>query len=182
MPRSVKCRRTRSSAALPLSVVSAVVVGAAALAGCGGDESPAPEASVSVGATQGAEDGYEFVYGDLAEAEFWNDVTTWTDRRIVLTAEVGEVIDAHAFTVARADPENRGDDTGDIRSLLVVSADTARVAEGDTVRVTGTVREDFVPEEVANGLDVDWDEGAFTDWERENYVAASSIDTSARLE
>ncbi|MCI0386148.1 hypothetical protein [Streptomyces sp. CNQ085] len=48
----------------------------------------------------------------MAEAEFWNDVTTWTDRRIVLTAEAGEVIDAHALTVARADPEDRGDETG----------------------------------------------------------------------
>lgn len=182
MRPSVKCRRTRRSAALPLSVVSAVVAGAAVLTGCGGDESPAPEASVSVGAAQGAEDGYEFVYGDLAEAEFWNDVTTWTGRRIVLTAEVGEVVDAHAFTVARADPENRGDDTGDVRSLLVVSADTTEVAEGDTVRVTGTVREGFVPEEVANGLEVDWNEDAFTDWEQEHYVVASSIDTSARLE
>ncbi|MEE1942631.1 hypothetical protein V1L54_25040 [Streptomyces sp. TRM 70361] len=179
MRSSGRCHRLRTTAALPFVLVS-VVAGAAALTGCGEDESPAPEASVHVGGAQGEGDGYDFVYGDLAEAEFWNDVTTWTGRRITLTTEVGEVLGGNAFTVARADPENR-ETRGDVRSLLVVSADTTRVAEGDTVRVTGTVREGFVPEEVADGLGVDWNEDAFTDWEQEHYVVASSVDTSAEL-
>ncbi|MDG9705670.1 hypothetical protein [Streptomyces sp. DH37] len=179
MHSTAKCRRPRRAAALPFALVLGVVFGTAGLAGCGGDETPAPEASVHVEDPQGDGDGYDFVYGDLAEAEFWNDVSTWTGKRITIRTDVDEAVNEHAFTVAEADDDaGVGDERGNVRSLLVVSADAADVREGGTVEVTGVVREGFVPEEVADGLGVDWEDDLLTDWEEEQYVVATSVDTS----
>ncbi|MGK5447555.1 hypothetical protein [Streptomyces radiopugnans] len=171
MRRNTKSRRPRRAVALPF----ALLIGVTGLAGCGGEDSPAPEASVHVEETGGGGE-YDFVYGDLADAEFWNDVSTWVGKRVTIRADVDEVIDEHAFSIAAAE-DDAGTDRR-VRSLLVVSREARQVEEGGTVRVTGTVREGFVPQDVAEGLSVDWDEDLFGDWEREQYVVATSVDTS----
>ncbi|SEP96519.1 hypothetical protein [Streptomyces radiopugnans] len=172
MRRNAKSLRPRRAVALPF----ALLIGVTGLAGCGGEDSPAPEASVHVEETGGGGDEYDFVYGDLADAEFWNDVSTWVGKRVTIRADVDEVIDEHAFSIAAAE-DDAGTDRR-VRSLLVVSREARQVEEGGTVRVTGTVREGFVPEDVAEGLAVDWEEDLFGDWEREQYVVATSVDTS----
>ncbi|MTE19895.1 hypothetical protein F0L17_12365 [Streptomyces sp. TRM43335] len=173
MRSTAKCRRPRRVAALPF----ALVLGAVCLAGCGDDEEPAPEASVHVEETRAGGEDYDFVYGDLAEGEFWNDVDTWVGKRITLRADVGEVVDEHAFTVADAG-EDDGDNLGDRRNLLVVSADPHQAREGSTVRVTGTVREGFAAREVADDLGVEWEADLLADWEEELYLVATAVDTS----
>ncbi|MCF6526047.1 hypothetical protein [Streptomyces sp. JJ36] len=151
MPATVQRRRTRRTGAL----LCALVIGSAGLAACGDDEPAAPEPSREV----------EKVRGD----DFWADVDRWSGEKIRLTAKVHEVVNDSAFTVAPT-----GQDGTD--PLPVVSAAGTEVSEGETVQVTGVLRDGFRVVDVADDLGLDWDDDLFADWEDEHYLTASAVD------
>lgn len=98
-----------------------VVAGAAAVgalvAGCGGDEQSAgPEQGVTVDEVQ--ENQYFY------EGEYLGQVVT-------VSGAVTETISDRTFEI---DGEDYGED-----SLLVITAEPVAVAEGDVLRITGTV-------------------------------------------
>ncbi|MBQ0988018.1 hypothetical protein KBZ10_26575 [Streptomyces sp. F63] len=168
-------RRARKATPLFLALALAAVP----LAGCGEEGGNArPEASVRVEESPGDGDGYEFVYGDLAEGEFWNDVDTWAGRRVTITSTVHDVIDSHFFTIAGT----RGDAPKDLPVVSAAAVREGRIEDGDTVRVTGTVRKAFDVAEAERELGLDWEDELLTDWQDENYIVASRVDTSASLD
>ncbi|PJE93960.1 hypothetical protein CUT44_30915 [Streptomyces carminius] len=164
----VRHRRLRGSTPLA-SALSAAVLGAVCLTGCGGggEDAPAPEASVRV---QDAGEGgvQDYVYEDLAEDGFWNDLGTWADKRVTITSEVHGTVSPNFFTIA-------GTDGGEPRSLLVFSPQEAEVAQGEPVRVTGTVREAFDIAALEGRTGRDWQDDRFTDWAGEHYVYATGV-------
>ncbi|PJE93964.1 hypothetical protein CUT44_30940 [Streptomyces carminius] len=114
---------------------------------------------------------YEFVYEDLAESEFWNDVSTWVGKEVTVSADVREIINENSFTIA-------GTENTDVDELLVVSANAAKVSEDQAVKVTGTVREGFDVVNVEEELGVRWDDEIYANWDDQHYLEATGIDTS----
>ncbi|MCC3655617.1 MULTISPECIES: hypothetical protein [Streptomyces] len=168
-------RRARKTVPLFL----ALTLGAVPLTGCGEDSGEAgPEASVRVEEPRGDGGGYEFEYGDLEKGEFWNDVETWTGKRVTVTSRVHDVVDSHFFTIAGT----RGDNPQDLPVLSGPSVKEGRIEDGDTVRVTGTVQEAFDTAEAEKEVGLDLEDELFTDWQDEHYIVATRVDTSVSLD
>lgn len=141
-----------------LILAAAVTLGAALVSGCGGDDD-----------TAGSERSADVE--DVQEDAFWGDVNQWTDEKVTVSANVNEVINQNSFTIA-------GTPESDVDELLVVSANDSQVQEGQTVQVTGTVRDRFDVVEVEDDLGLDWNDTLYEDWNDEHYIVASSVDTT----
>ncbi|ELS50860.1 hypothetical protein STVIR_8168 [Streptomyces viridochromogenes Tue57] len=107
----------------------------------------------------------------MQETAFWRDVDRWVGEEVTLSADVNEVLNQHSFTLA-------GTPESDVDELLVVSAATTNVEEGETVQVTGTVKAGFNAEAVKKDLGVNWNDPLYKDWVDEHYIVASSVDTT----
>ncbi|SFC89345.1 hypothetical protein [Streptomyces aidingensis] len=133
----------------------------AVLAGCGdGDDGRAdPQESVDV--------------GDIQGDAFFDGVDTWVGEEVTVEARVGRIVDPGSFTITGT--ENPGESR-----ILVVDADSSLVDEGERVRVTGVVREDFTAAGVEEDLQVDLDDALFLEFEEEHYLQATHVDSSLR--
>lgn len=111
-------------------------------------------------------DGYDGVY----DSAFYDDVESYDGEQVTVSAEVDEVLDISAFTIA-------GTDDTTVEPLLVISTTEAAETEvGRAVAVTGTVHESFDFATVEEEMDFDFDESVFEGWDGEPYIVASSID------
>ncbi|ELS50861.1 hypothetical protein [Streptomyces viridochromogenes] len=149
--------RTTKNRPKALALLSALLLGATLVTGCGDDDTAGPERGADV--------------EEVQEDELLGDVDRWLGEKVTVSADVNEVINRNAFTIA-------GTPGSDADELLIVSADTADLNEGQTVQVTGTVRERFDVVGVADDLGVDWNDDLFTDWDDKHYIVASSVDTT----
>ncbi|MGW0497749.1 hypothetical protein ACWD0Z_20700 [Streptomyces sp. NPDC003007] len=140
--------------AMPL--LAALLLGGAILSGCGNGDTEGPEKGADV--------------QDVQETSLWRDVHRWVGKEVTVSADVNEVLNRHSFTLAGV-PES------DVDELLVVSADTTDVEEGETVQVTGTVKAGFNAEAVKKDLGVNWNDPLYKDWVDEHYLVASDVDT-----
>ena len=154
--------------------VSALLVGG--LAGC---DSAGPEEGASVeDVSEGDEvttpeetvtDGYIGPYSD----EF-GDSTDYVGQTVELSAEVNSVLSEQAFTI--------GDAVG-LEPLLITSAEgVTDLEEGEGVRVTGVVMENFAIADFEEEWGVDLDDEEWGDFEGENYVQADSVETGVDFE
>ncbi|ELS50865.1 hypothetical protein [Streptomyces viridochromogenes] len=140
------------------ALLFAFALGAAGLVGCGDD-------------TAGSDAGADVQ--EVQEDAFWRDTDRWVGEQVTVSAEVSEVVNEDAFTIA-------GTEDPDVDELLVVSADTTGVEEGDLAKVTGTVKENFNPADAEEDLGADWENEIFADWVNEHYIQASSVDIDTR--
>ncbi|MEZ0494087.1 hypothetical protein AB2L28_17765 [Kineococcus sp. TBRC 1896] len=152
-------------------VSAAVALSALALTGCGDSDGPA---DVSVEEIQeGPEQARSTVYDGAYGRPFAEGITAYYGRDVVVTADVGTVVDGSAFTVV--DPT---DDTVD--PLLVVGAQATRGLEPETsVRITGTVYEALDLTRVEEDLGTDLDEKLFGAYDSQPYLQATSVDPTA---
>ena len=131
------------------------VLGAAAavaLTACGGDTA-GPEVGTTVGDVQADPAAYE-------------------GQEVRVSADVDEVLDPTAFTIA-------GTDDTSVDPLLVVGAEESNNLEPDlTVAVEGTVRLAFDLTEAEEELGTDLDDALLEGWAGRPYLVAESIDTS----
>ncbi|MFJ8194706.1 hypothetical protein ACIQ8D_33885 [Streptomyces sp. NPDC096094] len=121
------------------------------------------------GDTAGDEQGADVE--EIQETSFWSDVDKWVGKKVTVSADVNEVLNQHSFTLT-------GHPESDVDEVLVVSATTADVTEGQTVKVTGTVKAGFNAEAVKKDLGVNWNDPLYKDWIDEHYLVASSVDTT----
>ncbi|MDK1348961.1 hypothetical protein QNO09_38080 [Streptomyces sp. 378] len=140
------------------ALLFAFALGIAGLMGCGDD-------------TAGSETGADVE--EVQEDAFWRDPDRWAGEEVTVSAEVKEVVNEDAFTIA-------GTAEADVDELLVVSADTTGVEEGDLAKVTGTVKENFNPADAEEDVGADWENEIFADWVNEHYIQAISVETDPR--
>ncbi|KLU10248.1 MULTISPECIES: hypothetical protein [unclassified Kocuria] len=96
--------------------------------------------------------------------DFYDEVTTYTGQQVTLSAEVSETISPDAFAIAGAvDP-----------LLIVEEQEIPPLDDGQVVQVTGTVQEGFDVAGVEQELGVDLEDEAFTEFEGEPYIMATS--------
>lgn len=88
-----------------------------------------------------------------------------------LNGEVATVISPNAFTVG-------GDEIGE-NPILVVSAATSGIAEGDTVKITGEVIRFSVPG-VEEDLDLDIVDNEYEDFDGDPAIQATQVTEAAR--
>lgn len=150
-------RRAMTSRHRATALLAALLLSGATLGGCGGD---------TAGDEQGAD------VGEIQDTSFWSDVDRWVGEKVTVSADVSGLLDQHSFTIA-------GDPESDVDEVLVVSAATVDLEKGQTVKVTGTVREGFNAEAVKKELGVNWNDPLYKDWVDEHYIVASSVDTTA---
>ncbi|MGQ1838878.1 hypothetical protein ACT4S2_10510 [Kocuria turfanensis] len=96
--------------------------------------------------------------------DFYDEVTTYTGQQVTLSAEVSETISPDTFAIAGAvDP-----------LLIVEEQEIPPLDDGQVVQVTGTVQEGFDVVGVEQELGVDLEDEAFTEFEGEPYIMATS--------
>lgn len=113
-----------------------------------------------------------YAYDGAYDTAFYEDYDSLIGEEVVLSADVNEVISNSSFTIA-------GTDDTSVEPLLVVSSEQmSEVTSGLTVEVTGTVKESFDLPTVEEELGIDLDDELYEDWDGENYIQASQVDTS----
>ncbi|MFC3300629.1 hypothetical protein FJV46_06655 [Arthrobacter agilis] len=123
------------------------------------------------------EDNEQVAEGDDAyigayDQSWYDDNESYVGEEVTLSADVNEVIDPTAFTIA-------GSDDTTVDELLIVHPENLpEVSPELTVAVTGTVKEDFDLVTVEEELGVDLDDALYEDRDGENYVHATEIDDS----
>lgn len=115
----------------------------------------------------GMGDGYDGFY----DTDYANE--DYVGQTVVLSAGVNEVLNDQAFTI--------GDEVG-LEPLLVLYQEGVELEEGENVRVTGVVQEEFVLTDVEDDWGVDFDDAAWSEWEGVTYVDATMIDTDVEFE
>ncbi|MGY1709011.1 hypothetical protein ACI8AC_05820 [Geodermatophilus sp. SYSU D00758] len=139
------------------------------LAACG-EETTGAEQGASVQDIQ-EEDTGTLAYEGAYDSAFYGDIDSYVGEQVTVSAEVNEVLDQQAMTIAGTD--------GEVEPLLVVGAgDTSAYQNGEAVQVTGTVEQNFVLTDVEDELGVDLTDDLYADFEGEPYVMASSVDSS----
>lgn len=158
--RTTPLARTAAGGVLALTAMS--------LAACG--DTAGPETGTDVQDIQeAADDGpYEGPY----DRSFSEDLDSYQDEEVTVSADVAEVLSPSSFVIA-------GTDDTAVEPLLVVGATEVTGLEPDlTVAVTGTVDETFVLAEVEEELGVDLDDALYTAYDQEPYLKATGVDTS----
>lgn len=111
-------------------------------------------------------------YDGPYDAGFYGEMDSYVGEEVTLSADVNEVIDPTAFTIA-------GTDDTTVDELLIVHPENLpEVSPELTVAVTGEVREAFDLVTVEEDLGVDLDDALYEDWDGEPYVHATEIDDS----
>ena len=102
----------------------------------------------------------------------YSDVQNYVGQQVTVSADVNDVISPTAFTIA-------GTENTTVDELLVLHAQGGPTVTPDSaVQVTGPVRQGFSIPQAEQFVGVDLDDGLFTDWEGQNYIEASSVDTT----
>ena len=121
------------------------------------------EGTVADGMTDGVE-----AANPVVDERLFAEPETFVGQQVTVSAEVDSVIDTHSFTL-----------DGPQSPLLVVNAtgsgDSELVEDGAVVSVTGTVHESFSVTDVENEFGLELDDGLYTNFEGQNYVAADSV-------
>lgn len=159
--------------------VAAVLAAAPVLVGCADDPEPVanpvtpvttpvapatpvvpatPATTPAAGGTVGDPEAE----GGLAQESLQGKV----GQSVTVRGEVAKTLVANAFTLG-------GDEIGE-NPVLVVGANMAQVAEGDTVTVTGTVRRFDLPG-VERDLGLDFVDNEFTDFADDPIIQATSV-------
>lgn len=156
--------RDRGPARVLTATLAAVI--ALGLAGCNRDD-PIPADGEFMGNSvppaegTGQEDGV--VYEDPFDQEFIDEAATYVGQRVTISGEVGRTLSADTFTLSgAADP-----------MLIVEEQEILEVSEGQSVEITGTVRENFSVAEVEEQLGIELDDELYTDFEGDYYVVAT---------
>lgn len=107
---------------------------------------------------------------DVQIEEFGADPEAFIGEEVTVSGAVSEVLGPNSFTIGG------GDVGGD--ALLVVSATTFDLNEGEVVEVTGEVTADFVVADVEDDLAIDFTPDIET-FVSENYIVASEVEVIA---
>ncbi|MFI7585372.1 hypothetical protein ACH9DO_16505 [Kocuria sp. M1N1S27] len=157
-------------------VLSATLVAVAALglAGCNEDDPvPADGEPVGVSApeveeTLPEEDENRVTYEGQYNQEFIDEAANYVGQQVTLSGLVTGTLSPGTFAIAGpADP-----------MLIVEEQEIPAVDEGQTVELTGIMRENFSVTEVEEQLGVELDDELYTDFEGENYLAATQAQIS----
>ncbi|MGW0497748.1 hypothetical protein ACWD0Z_20695 [Streptomyces sp. NPDC003007] len=146
-------RTTTNRPRIP-TLLCALTLGATLVTGCGEEDTAGPDRGADV--------------EEVQEAELLGDVDRWLGKKVTVSADVNQVINRNAFTIA-------GTPASGTDPLLIVSADATDLDKGRTVRVTGTVRERFEAVRVGDDLGLDWNDDLFTEWDDKHYIVASAV-------
>lgn len=158
--------RTAAGGVLAFSALS--------LAACG--DTAGPETGTDVEDVNEAAEEEEVAanepYEGAYDTGFYDQIPDIEGQTATVSADVNEIIDPSAFTIA-------GTDDTSVDELLVVSATEVSGLQPDlTVAVTGTVHTDFDLPTVEEELGVDLDDALFEEYEQQAYISATSVDTS----
>ncbi|MEJ5914630.1 hypothetical protein [Pseudokineococcus sp. 1T1Z-3] len=170
--------RTRTRALRP-AARALVAAGGALTLGLGlgacstsGSEEGASVEDVQEDSADVDEPATDYAYDGVYDSAFSDDQDSYVGEEVTLSADVNEVLSDSAFTIA-----GTGDTT--VGEFLVVdSASTSGLEPELTVQATGTVMEAFDVVTVEEDLGVDLDDDLYSDWEGQNYLMATSVDTS----
>ncbi|PPK92920.1 hypothetical protein CLV92_11296 [Kineococcus xinjiangensis] len=138
-----------------------------------GEETEAGLGEGEVSGDIGVDDSNAVVgtYEGAYDPEFYNDIKSFYDKPVTVSAEVSEVISPTAFVIA-------GTAGTTVDPLLIVSAtEVAGVEEGQVVEVTGTVHETFDLPQVEESMGIDLGDDIGEEWGEKPYIAATSVDT-----
>lgn len=165
--------RTRDRRTARMLAAGVAAVAGIGLSGCGTEGSEAgtdvedvTDGEVVESSAAATEDAgaMAMAYEGDYNQDFYDEVTTYTGQQVTLSAEVSETISPDAFAIAgAADP-----------LLIVESQEIPPLDDGQVVQVTGTVQEGFDVVSVEEELGVDLEDEAFTDFEGEPYIMATS--------
>ncbi|MEX5302306.1 hypothetical protein [Kocuria sabuli] len=152
-----------------IRVLSATLaaVTALGLAGCN-REDPVPADGEFMGNSAPATEGTpaeenRVVYEGQYNQEFIDEAAAYVGQRVTISGQVSRTLSPEAFAIAGpADP-----------MLVVEEQEIPAVDEGQTVELTGTMRENFSVTEVEEQLGVELDDDLYTDFEGENYLMAT---------
>ncbi|MFC4903016.1 hypothetical protein [Kocuria oceani] len=166
----MRAHSTRTTRTLAAGLFAVAGLG---LAGCGseGPETGADVEDVTDGevvesSAAATEDpgAMALAYEGDYNQDFYDEVTTYTGQQVTLSAEVSETISPDTFAIAGAvDP-----------LLIVEEQEIPPLDDGQVVQVTGTVQEGFDVAGVEQELGVDLEDEAFTEFEGEPYIMATS--------
>ncbi|MHA7284300.1 hypothetical protein [Arthrobacter sp. TMS2-4] len=161
--------------AAALAIAPAAVLSVAACSDTAGSEQGADVEDVNE--AEPSEEDEQVGEGDDAyigsyDQSWFDDRDSYIGEEVTLSADVNEVIDPTAFTIAGTD------DTTVDELLIVHPEDLPEVSTEATVVVTGTVKEGFYVVTVEDELGVDLDDALYEDWDGEPYVHATEIDDS----
>lgn len=138
---------------------------------------------VACNATSGPEEGADVAdvveddnvaapYNGAFDSEFQDAYTSYIGEEVTVSADVNEIVSNTSFTIA-------GTDDTTVEALLVVTQEEVTGIEpGMAVAVTGTVMESFDLPTVEDDAGLDLEEDAHADYDGENYIVASEVDTS----
>lgn len=134
------------------------------------DEEPVDDESASGEPME--DDAEALVYDGVYDTAFYDDYNSYVGEKVTVSAEVDNIISNMAFTIA-------GTEDTTVEPLLIMhKGEVKELQAGLAVAVTGTVKEGFDLPTVEEEMGVDLDDSVFEDWDGENYIKASSIDTS----
>ncbi|NJC21613.1 hypothetical protein BJ994_000689 [Arthrobacter pigmenti] len=111
-------------------------------------------------------------YNGALDSEFYDAYSSYIGEEVTVSADVNEIVSDTSFTIA-------GTDDTTVEALLVVTeGEMTEVEPGLTVSVTGTVMESFDLPTVEEETGLDLEDDAYADYDGENYIVASEVDTS----
>lgn len=122
------------------------------------ESSPAPDNNPTAGDT--------FI-GNY-DQDFYDESETYAGQEVTLSAEVTETLSTDTFVIAGASG------TAVDPLLIVEEQEIPPLDDGQVVQVTGTVQEGFDVAGVEQELGVDLEDEAFTEFEGEPYIMATS--------
>lgn len=152
-----------------IRVLTATMAAATAvvLAGCNQDD-PIPADGEFMGNSAPAAEGTpteenRVVYEGQYNQEFIDEAANYVGQQVTIEGEVSRTLSPETFAIAGpADP-----------MLIVEKQEVSAVNEGESVEVTGTMRENFSVAEVEEQLGIDLEDELYADFEGENYVMAT---------
>jgi len=159
----------------PIARLTATALLATCSAGLAGCSETEPEEGVSVGDVQAGGEGGPTLekdeeYDGSYDADFEESVVSYAGQTVTVSAEVGRVLDDHAFTIVGPEDE--------VEPLVVVhQGDVPEIEDGTEVSVTGLVHKDFDVPGVEDQLQTDMDDAVLEDFEKEPYIEAVTVES-----
>lgn len=108
-----------------------------------------------------------YAYDGIYDETFYDEYENYLGEEVTVSADVNEIVSDESFTIA-------GGFETTVEALLIVGA-TADVEEGESVKVTGIVRQAFDLPTVESDMGLDLDDDLYMDWDGQNYIEASSV-------
>ncbi|WP_159617243.1 hypothetical protein [Arthrobacter zhaoguopingii] len=162
--KDVRFRRVAAAAILPMAVL-----GATACSTAGSEEGASVEDIVDEPVEK---DEIADPYAGQYDEGFQQEMNSYVDEEVTLSATVNEIISPVSFTIAGTD------DTTVDELLIVHDEELPDVDPGQVVEVTGTVHEALDLPTVEEERGIDLEDDLYEDWDSETYVEAVSIDAS----